>query len=135
MPAKPWPQTTASQVSSFAKSVTSAGGVIQLVSVTLWMCTSEAPAPWAVAWAESPAPALPVALLPDGAQPASPAAPAAMAATAPMPMNERREMPWFVVLLIIPNPPMCRGTDTRAADSPLLCGDSRPPLGRRAVPS
>lgn len=94
MPAKPWPQTTASQVSSLAKSVTSAGGVIQLVSVTLWMCTSDAPAPWAVAWVlASPALSLPPALLPDGAQPASPAAPAAMAATAPIPMNERRDMP------------------------------------------
>ena len=74
MPAKPWPQTTASQVSSLAKSVTSAGGVIQLVSVTLWICTSDAPAPWAVAWVlASPALSLPPALLPDGAQPASPA--------------------------------------------------------------
>ena len=94
MPAKPWPQTTASQVSSLAKSVTSAGGVIQLVSVTLWMCTSDAPPPWAVAWALlAPVFSLLPALLPDGAQPASPAAPAAMAATAPIPMNERRDMP------------------------------------------
>ena len=67
-----------------AKSVTSAGGVIQLVSVTLWMCTSLATG-WPLA---SPPLALsalvPAASLTAGEQPASPATPAAMAAAAPM---------------------------------------------------
>ncbi len=120
MPAKPWPQTTASQSHSWAKSVTSAGGVIQLVSVTLWMCTSlGAELPALSMW--PPSSVLAVLSPPAGAQPASPAAPAAMAATAPMPMNERRDMP-LVVFSIVPISSLGIGAYRSACTEARRCG-------------
>lgn len=58
---------------------------------------------------------------PAGAQPASPAAPAAMAATAPMPMNERRDMP-LVVFSIVPISSLGIGAYRSACTEARRCG-------------